>query len=414
VGFGPLAGSSAGFDKRGRFRRSVSLDEIGESPILALIDRIFELRRRGERVLGLHIGEPDFDTPPGIREAATRAMNEGLTHYTSAQGMPDLREAIASRARDRQGVSTTADEVVILSAKFAIYATLLASVNPGDEVLLTDPTYLFDQPIRLAGARPVYAPLHEDFGLNAEALERAVTPRTRVLVIVSPANPTGRVLSRGEMEGALDVARRHDLRLVSDETYESLVYDGHHVAAASLPGAEGRVVTIGSFSKIFAMTGWRVGWAIAPGPLARRLVKVMEHTLTCLPPFVQRAALWGLENAQGDADRFREIFRRRRDRLLELLGAVPGLSVVRPQGAFYVFPRYDLPLPSVEFCRRLLDEERLALVPGVAFGPRGEGHIRISYSSPVEQLEDGVGRLARFLERHRAERPLRSPAPAAR
>jgi aspartate aminotransferase len=394
----------------------VGLDDIGESPILALIDRIFELRRRGDSIIGLHIGEPDFDTPAGIQEAATRAMREGLTHYTSAQGMPDLREAIAARASRRHGVPATAADVVVLPAKFAIFATLLATVRPGDEVLLPDPTYLFEQPIRLAGAKPVYAPLGPDFRLDVAALERAVTPRTRLLFLVSPANPTGRLLSREELADALALARERNLTVVSDETYESLVYDGRHVAAASLPDAEGRVVTIGSFSKIFAMTGWRVGWAMAPPPLVRRLVKVMEHTLTCLPPFVQRAALWGLEHAEADAERFREQFRARRDRLLARLEKIPGLSVVRPQGAFYVFPSYDLPFSSVEFCERLLEEERLALVPGVAFGPRGEGHVRISYSSPAEALDEGAERLARFAERHLAapaERPV-GPAPAPR
>ena len=373
------------------------VDEISESPILSLIDRIFEQREQGNTILGLHIGEPDFDTPPGIRAAATRALEEGLTHYGPAQGMLDLREAIAERLHRLHGIPLTAADVVVLPGKLAIYASLLSSTNPGDEVLLPDPTYLFEQPVQLVGARPVYFPLRDDFSFDPAALERAITPRSRVLILTSPSNPTGRLLSREEVQTALEIARVHHLTVLSDETYEALVYEGTHVAPASLPEGTGRVVTIGSFSKMFAMTGWRVGYAVAPPVLRTRLVKVVEHTLTCVPPFVQRACLWGLQNAEGDIVRFREELRRRRDLLFDLLTPIPGLEVARPAGAFYLFPRYRRPLSSVDFCNRLLDSEKLAVVPGVSFGPSGEGHFRISFTAPQASLEEGARRLQRFL-----------------
>ncbi len=377
------------------------VDEISESPILSLIDQIFRMRQAGETVLGLHIGEPDFDTPTGIREAAYRAMNEGFTHYTSAQGMPELRHAIARRLSERHRIAATADDVVVLPAKFAIYATLLSTVEPGDEVLLPDPTYLFEQPVQLTGARPVYAPIREDFSLDVEALRAAVTPRTRLLFLVSPANPTGHVLRAGEIRAVLELAREHRLTVVSDETYESLIYEGEHTSPASQTDLDVPVVTIGSFSKIYAMTGWRAGFAVAPPRIRERIVKVIEHTLTCVPPFIQKACAWALENGGAEEARFRSVFRTRRDHLLGRLARVEGLRVVRPDGAFYVFPKYDVPLRSVDFCSRLLREERLAVVPGVAFGPSGEGHVRISYSSPKEALDEGVDRLDRFLRRVR-------------
>ena len=389
----------------------MSLDAISESPILALIDQIFQLKQRGETVLGLHIGEPDFDTPQGIRDAAYRAMNEGYTHYVSAQGLSELRTAIAARLRERNRLPATPENVVVMTAKFAIFATLLATVGPGDEVLLPDPTYLFEQPIQLAGGRPVYVPLRPDFGLDAEALRAAVTPRSKLLFLVSPANPTGRMLRAPEVRAALEVARDHGLTVVSDETYESLVYDGSHVSPGSLAPPDVPVVTIGSFSKLYAMTGWRAGYVLAPPAVRSRLVKVMEHTLSCVPPFVQRACLWALENAGPDEARFREVFRSRRDHLLERLARIEGLHTARPEGAFYVFPRYDLDLPSLDFCARLLAEEKLAVVPGVAFGPHGERHVRISYSSPVEALDDGVDRLERFLARQTV--PVRGSGPRA-
>jgi len=378
------------------------VDSIEESPILSLIDRIFEMRRQGESVLGLHIGEPDFDTPEGIRAAACRALDEGLTHYVSAQGMPDLRAAIAQRLAARHGIPAAADDVVVMPAKFAIYATLLSTVEPGDDVLLPDPTYLFAQPIRLVGARPVYFPLGPEFRLDVEAFLAAITPKSRVVILANPANPTGQTLDRREVEAVLTVAREHHLTVVSDETYESLVYEGRHEAAAAVAGSLDGVVTIGSFSKVFAMTGWRAGYTVAAPEVRRRLVKVMEHTLSCLPPFIQRACLWGLEHSESETDRFREVFRARRDHLLRKLTALPGLSVVRPRGAFYLFPRFDIEWPSTEFTGRLLAEEKVAMVPGVAFGPAGEHHIRISYSRPTEELDEGVERLGRFLRSHPA------------
>lgn len=379
----------------------MSVDAVTESPILSLIDQIFRLRQEGETVLGLHIGEPDFETPAGIRDAAYRAMNEGFTHYVSAQGMVDLREAIARRLTSRHRIPARAKDVVVLPAKFAIYATLLATLAPGDEVLLPDPTYLFEQPIQLIGGRPVFVPLGPDFSLDAEAIRRAVTHRSKVLILVSPANPTGRVLRAEEVREAVEIARDHHLTIVSDETYESLIYEGTHLSPASVAGPEVPVVTIGSFSKLYAMTGWRAGFAVAPPEIRARLVKVMEHTLTCVPPFVQKACLWALENAGPDEERFRSAYRTRRDHLLTRLATVGGLRTTRPGGAFYLFPRYDLALPSLSFCTQLLNEEKLAVVPGVAFGPHGEHHVRISYSSPVEALDDGVARLERFLARHR-------------
>ncbi|MGA7923930.1 MAG: aminotransferase class I/II-fold pyridoxal phosphate-dependent enzyme [Thermoplasmata archaeon] len=391
--------------------RSVWVDTIEDSPILSLIDRIFEMKRKGETILGLHIGEPDFETPAGIRSAAAEAMDLGLTHYTSSQGMPELRAGIARYLARRHGMTATAEDVVVMPAKFAIYATLLATVEPGNEVLLPDPTYLFDQPVRLVGAKPRYFPLRTDFSLDPERLAESLTDRSRVLLFANPGNPTGQVFEREDMAAALQVAHDHGVMVVSDETYESLVYEGTHAAAATLDPGHDQVVTIGSFSKIFAMTGWRIGYVVAPPTIRARLVKVIEHTLTCVAPFIQEAASWGLDHAEPDAQRFREEFRRRRDRLMHLLEDIPGLRVMRPRGAFYVFPEFDLPFSSIVFSERLLEEEKMAVVPGVAFGPAGERHVRISYTRPLPELEDGARRLAQFMARHR---PTAANSPEAR
>ncbi len=383
---------------------AVLVDEIGESPILALIEQIFRARARGETILTLHIGEPDFETPQGIREAAYRAMNEGFTHYAPASGLPELRAAIASRLAEKHRIPASPDDVVVIPAKFAIFATLLSTLEPGDEVLLPDPTYLFEQPIRLAGAKPVYAPLTRSFELDPSRMADAITPRTKLLILVSPGNPTGHVLRRHEVKTALEIAQAKGLTVVSDETYESLVYDGAHLSPASLAPPELPVVTIGSFSKLYAMTGWRAGYVVAPPKIRERLVKVVEHTLTCIPPFVQRACLWALQNAGPDEVRFREKFRERRDHLLARLDDLPGITCVPPEGAFYAFPAFELNMSSTEFCRALLEEEQVAVVPGIAFGPDGERHVRISYTNSLDTIDAAMERLGRFLERHGARR----------
>lgn len=376
------------------------VDTIPDSPILTLMERIFRMRAAGDTVLGLHIGEPDFDTPPGIRAAATRALEGGQTHYTSSQGTPELRRAIAERLGCRHHIPARADDVVVMPSKFAIYATILATTSPGDEVLIPNPTYLFEQAVRLAGATPVFVPLRKDYGLDPAALEAAVTPRTRLILFATPGNPTGHLLDRHDLQAAIGIAREHRLTLASDETYESLVYDGTHVASAALAYGAERVVTLGSFSKTFAMTGWRAGYAIAPPAIRARMVKIMEHTLTCLPPFIQEACTWALEHAEPDAERFRREFRDRRDTLVPALAAIPGFHLDRPGGAFYAFPSYDLPLSSVEFCDHLLSEEHVAVVPGISFGPAGERHIRIAYTRPTVELVEGAARIRRFVLRH--------------
>ena len=288
---------------------------------------------------------------------------------------------------------------MVVPAKFAIYASLLACVDPGDEVVFPDPSYFFEEPVRLCGARPVRFPLRSDHTLDLDGLAGAITPRTRVLVLVTPGNPTGRVLRKDELRAAAEIAREHHLTVLSDEAYAELVYDGSHVALASVAPSELPVITVGSFSKTYAMSGWRAGFAIAPQELVERLVRVVEHTLTCIPPFVQDACRWALLHGEDDARRLREQLRERRDQLLGRLDDLPGISYVHPEGALYVFPRYELDLPSADFALQLLHEEGVAVAPGSAFGPRGEGHVRIAYTVPPERLDLAAERLGRFLER---------------
>ena len=373
--------------------------ELADNPAHEIDREVARATHEGREVLRLHVGDPELETPVGVREAATQALAKGRTHYAPAQGVPRLRHAIAEFWGRRHKLTASPEEVVVLPAKFAIFATLLAAIDPGDEVLFADPSYFFEEPIRLAGGRPLRFPLREDHSLDLEALDAAVTPRTRVLALVTPGNPTGRVLRRDELRGAASIAKDHHLTVLSDEAYAEMVYEGTHVpfATAAEPGEP--VVTIGSFSKTFAMSGWRAGFTIAPADLTARIVRVVEHTLTCIPPFVQDACRWALEHGEDDARRLLEQLRERRDQLLGRLDDLPGISYVNPEGAIYVFPRVETSIPSVELARRLLAEEGVAVAPGSAFGPRGEGHLRIAYTLAPDRLDAAAARLAAFLGR---------------
>ncbi len=376
----------------------------GENVLQSFLGEVARVRDAGRTVLNLHIGDPEFETPAGIRQAAARALEEGRTHYAPTQGLPSVRRAIADRWSARHHVPVGPEGVAVLPAKFAIYASLLAAIEPGDEVLVGDPSYLFEGPIRLAGGRPVRFPLARDHALDLDALSSAVTPRARVVILVTPGNPTGRVHRRDELRAVGEIAHDHGLTVLSDETYADLVYDGAHVASASVMPNEVPVVTVGSFSKTYAMTGWRAGFALAPPDLLARIVRVAEHTITCIPPFVQLAGQWALEHGEADADRLRETLRHRRDHLLGRLDDLPGISYVHPEGALYVFPEFHVELSSAEFARLLLVEEGVAVAPGIAFGPRGEGHVRITFTSAPERLDAAMDHLRRFLERHGAFR----------
>ena len=374
--------------------------ELAENAAHAIDREVARAVHAGRDVLAMHVGDPDLETPAGIREAATRALESGRTHYAPAQGYLRLRTAIVERWANRHHVPATADQVAVVSAKFAIYASLRALVGPGDEVVFPDPSYFFEEPVRLAGAVPVRFPLRPDHGLDLDALEAACTPRTRLIVLVSPGNPTGRLLKRDELRAAAEIARDHRAAMLSDEAYSELVYDGTHIALASVAPPGVPVVTVGSFSKTYAMSGWRAGFAIAPTEVTERIVQVVEHTLTCIPPFVQDACRWALEHGEADAGRILASLRERRDQLLGRLDDLPGISYQHPEGALYVFPRFDLEMTSVDFARRILAEESVAVAPGSAFGPHGEGHVRIAYALSPDRIDLAIGRLGSFLERH--------------
>jgi len=358
---------------------------------------VMEARARGEDVLSLSGGEPDFPTPAHIVEAAKRALDEGFTKYTHPMGIPELRQAIAARAAKENGIPATPADVMVTPTKHGVYCACMALVDPGDEVLLPDPGWVSYEPmVRLAGGVPVPVLADEgtDFRMLPEAVAAAVTPRTKLVILNSPSNPAGGVLTREDVRGIAEVCADNDLYLVSDEIYEKLVYEGEHVSPAALPGMWERTVTVSGFSKTYAMTGWRLGWLLAAkGPLGE-IAKVQEHTLTCCTSFAQKAGVAALTGPEGPLQAMVAEFRARREVLLAGLKRL-GWPCAAPRGAFFAFPR--TPGRSSDLAERLLKEARVAVVPGSAFGAAGEGHLRLSYATGRDRITEGLERIARVL-----------------
>ncbi|MDQ3879848.1 MAG: aminotransferase class I/II-fold pyridoxal phosphate-dependent enzyme [Chloroflexota bacterium] len=372
------------------------------------IRRFFDLAAEMDEVISLSIGEPDFTTPEPLIRAAVSALEAGETHYTSNAGMTELRTAVCARLQELYGVRyDPAGEILItVGASEAVDAALRAVLDPGDEVIYHEPCFVAYAPlITFAGGTPVAVATTErtDFRVTAHQIERAITPRTKALFLAYPSNPTGAVLDEAELTDIAAVAERHDLVVVTDEIYDRLTYGGHrHVAFSALPGARDRTVLIGGFSKSYAMTGWRIGYVCAPRDLMTGIAKVHQYGIMCAPTAAQFAALEALRSGEPYlADMLAEYDRRRRlmtDRFNQI-----GLTCFEPRGAFYCFPRIaGTGLSSDDFAERLLLEERVAVVPGGAFGPSGEGYVRVCYAAAYDDIVEAMDRIERFVGRLRS------------
>jgi aminotransferase len=373
------------------------------------IRRFFDILATMDDVISLGVGEPDFDTPERIVAAGVRSLHNGRTHYTSNYGTIELRRALAEHLRHRYGVGyDPATELLItVGASEAVDLALRATCDPGDEVILHEPSYVAYAPaVTFAGGivRNVATRLEDDFALDPAAVEAAITPNTKALFLGYPCNPTGAVLPDDVQEALAAVAERHDLLVYSDEIYDRLAYGTYrHRPFSALPGMRERTVLMGGFSKAYAMTGWRVGWLAAPAAILEGIVKVHQYGIMSAPTTAQDAALEALLHGDADVERMVAEYDRRRRLVVDGLNAI-GLPTFEPRGAFYAFPEVSAAtgLTSDEFTERLLVEERVAVVPGSAFGPSGEGHVRACYATSYEQLEEALVRIGRFVDRHRA------------
>jgi aspartate/methionine/tyrosine aminotransferase len=379
------------------------MDSIGTETAFEVSARARALEATGKSIVYLQIGEPDFDTPANDREAANRALDDGLTHYPPYAGLPDLRAAIAEDITARRGFPAKPVNVfVTVGGKGVMVYAIMALVDPGDEVIVPDPGYpIYDSITRFVGGTPVPLPIRQsnDFRLDVDELAALITPRTKLLVINSPENPTGGVLTRDDIERIAELAQRHDLVVLSDEIYSRILYDGaEHVSIASLDGMLDRTIALDGFSKTYAMTGWRMGYAVVPDWLVKAYSQLVINTISGVTAFAQAGAIEAIRGPQTEVDAMVEEFRARRDLIVDGLNEIPGFDCIRPQGAFYVFPDVsETGMSGAELADKLLYEAGVCVLAGTAFGAEGEKHIRISYANSRENLAEALRRIGAFI-----------------
>jgi aminotransferase len=369
------------------------------------IRKFFDIVATMQDVISLGIGEPDFDTPAPIQQAGIRSLNSGQTHYTSNAGRMELRQALAEHLQRSYGVEyDPAGEIMVtVGVSEALYLAMTALLNPGDEVIIPTPCFVsYQAEVILAGGVPVEVPtfVEDGFQMRPDALEAAITPRTKAILISSPNNPTGGVASRAFLLEIARLAEKHDLVVVSDELYDQLVYGVEHVCFPTLPGMWERTILLGGFSKNYAMTGWRVGFAAAPAEMLRAMLRIHQYTIMSAPTTAQDAALEALCCGEPHVEEMRREYDRRRVLIVGGLNQL-GLPTFEPHGAFYAFP--DIRAAGMDdetFAQKLIEEERVAAVPGSAFGPGGEGYVRCSYATAYEKIEEALRRMERFMRRH--------------
>ena len=368
------------------------------------IRKFFDLIASMDGVISLGVGEPDFHTPWRIREAAIYALEKGYTNYTSNYGLLELREELSKYLADRYNIEylPSTEILVTVGVSEGLDLAMRAILNPGDEVIIPEPTYVSYNPcVTLAGGVPVSIPTYMEnrFQVLPEDIERKVTSRTKAILIGYPNNPTGAVMPREELEKIAVIAEKNNLIVISDEVYERLVYNTEAVSFASIKGMRDRTISLGGFSKSYAMTGWRIGYAYSNAEIIEAMMKVHQYTMLCAPIQGQMAAIEALRSGNSFVEEMREEYDRRRNMMVTGLNEI-GLNCIEPDGAFYTFPSIkNLHMPSSEFAEQLLIEEKVAVVPGSAFGSSGEGHIRCCYAVSQNEIEEALVRIGRFVKK---------------
>ena len=378
------------------------MSRLGTETAFEVLARARALEEQGRKIVHLEIGEPDFDTPKFIRQAAVDALEEGWTHYGPSAGLPEFRKEIAKQWKAERAIPCEAENVVVTpGAKPIMFFVKLALLEEGDEVLYPNPGFpIYESVANFIGARAV--PLHlkgeDEFDLDLKELERKITGRTKLLVINSPHNPTGAVLKPETVEGIAALARKHNFHILADEIYAKIQYEGRHVSIASLPGMAERTIVLDGFSKTYAMTGWRLGFGIMEKHLAVHVARLMTNSNSCTASFIQRAGLAALTGPQGELHAMVEEFRVRRDEMVSGLNAIPGVKCFTPRGAFYVFPDIRATgMSSAELAKALLEQAGIACLSGTSFGAHGEGYIRFSYANSLANIKIALQSMNEFL-----------------
>jgi aspartate aminotransferase len=377
------------------------MEEIPPSSTIRVLGLARELERQGKKIVNMGIGEPDFDTPPHIKKAAEEALERGMTKYTPSAGLLELREVIAEHM-ETKGFKTEPKNILVTpGTKHAIFCAMVAALDPGDEVVIPSPCWTYEAMVRIVGGKPVFVETTDEKGFKLEVhkVEEALSAKTKMLLLNYPNNPTGAVMTRRELRPIAELAVDRDLWVLSDEIYDCLVYEGEHASILSFPNMTERTIYINGLSKAYSMTGWRLGYGIAPAELITEMTKVQEASTSCATSFVQAAGIAALREPQEFTRKMRDEYRKRRDIIVKGLNSIKGISCTKPGGAFYAFPNIErLGVDSLEFCEILLREAGIAAVPGSGFGPYGEGHVRFSYATSMENIKEAIERVKKVVE----------------
>ncbi len=374
------------------------MQRAGTETAFAVLAKAKKLERQGKSIVHFEIGEPDFDTPENVKQAGIKAIQENFTHYSAAQGVLNLRETIAEYISKTRNIDVSPEEVVITpGGKDVILFSATAILDEGDEAIYPNPGYpIYESAIKIAGATPIPMPLLEEngFAFDRNQFEKLVTSKTRLIIINSPGNPTGGNLSPEDLKFIADIAKKNDIVVMSDEIYSRIIYDGEFHSIASIPGMKERTVILDGFSKTYAMTGWRLGYAVTNRDIAKQFVKLATNSFSCVATFVQMAGIEALKGPQDSVEMMRKKYEERRDLIINGLNEIPGFSVRMPKGAFYAFVNITgTGKSSQEIADYLLDEAGVATLPGTSFGKYGEGYIRFSYATSLDNIREGLKRV---------------------
>jgi aspartate/methionine/tyrosine aminotransferase len=385
-----------------KMRLAQRMSRLGTETAFEVLAKAKKLEKEGKEIVHLEIGEPDFNTPQNITEAAIEALKEGYTHYGPSAGLPELREVIARYVADTRKILVDPDEVVVTpGGKPIMFFSILALVDEGDEVIYPNPGFpIYESVIEFLGAKSVPIQLREenDFRLDIDELKKLITPKTKLIIINSPQNPTGGILTLEDLKAIADVAISKNIYVLSDEIYSRIIYEGKPHSIASLPDMKERTIILDGLSKTYAMTGWRIGYGVMNKSLAPHIARLMTNSNSCTASFTQRAAIEAITGDQSEVDKMVKEFKRRRDVIVKGLCSIPRISCSSPKGAFYVFPSVKkIGWDTKKLADALLNEAGVAILSGTAFGKFGEGYLRLSYANSVENINKGLERMRKFL-----------------
>jgi len=380
------------------------MEILGTETAFEVLAKAKALEKQGKDVVHLEIGEPDFDTPKNIKEAAVKALYAGYTHYVPSAGIPEFKEAIAEYISKTRKIKVDPDEVVVTpGAKPIMFFSILACVNPNEEVMYPNPGFpIYESVINFVGAKPVPLPLKEenDFRLDPEYVKEKITKKTKMIILNSPENPTGGVLTREDLKVIADcIADRDDVQVLSDEIYSRIIYEGEHESIASLPGIKEKTILLDGFSKTYAMTGWRLGYGVMRKDLAQKVAQLMTNSNSCTCAFIQMAGIEALKGSQNEPERMVVEFKKRREVIVSGLNQIKGITCKKPRGAFYVFPNITgTGMDCRELGDYLLKEAGVAVLPGTSFGKYGEGYLRLSFANSIENIKKALNRISQALK----------------